>query len=330
MDDICREELERYREWNRSINNWPDLLAIDTETEGVKFYDRAFAATVCIGDNTFYFELPESNDEVSDLLCNVDTWVFHNAKFDLQKLLLEGIISREKLDEIQIHDTETIWHLLNPTDRKGLKYLSQKLLGDTNEEEEHLSRVRRKLKIKKDEGLHSLPREVVVPYAKMDADKTYRLYYRTWPILKMESDRMLDIYRREQELTLVLLDIEAHGIRIDEEGLQTSISYCVQRVEKLFDSLQRMSGFNFNPNSPYDVADVLKERGIELPSTRKEQLLKVQDDEFVCTFLDYRKHNKLLTAWLESLDEEIIMGIYHPSFQPHTRTGRMSSRSQSG
>ena len=74
------------------------MIAVDTETTGVGFYDEPFCATVTWrapeGElKSAYISLEDEDreegiDHIRAILGLVHTWVFHNAKFDLQKLAL--------------------------------------------------------------------------------------------------------------------------------------------------------------------------------------------------------------------------------------------------
>ena len=78
-----------------------DLVAVDTETTGVGWYDKAFMISVADANGSdVYDSRIMSNDEwiksmeiVSNTLHSCDKIVMHNAKFDMQKLIRLGINS---------------------------------------------------------------------------------------------------------------------------------------------------------------------------------------------------------------------------------------------
>ena len=71
-------------------------LAVDTETTGVAFFDIPVIVTTAESDvdgvHTEFYTLPDDTQEVRDRIAHTDELVFHNAKFDLQKLALAGIL----------------------------------------------------------------------------------------------------------------------------------------------------------------------------------------------------------------------------------------------
>src|SRR5687767_5875605 len=100
-----------FREW---LSTAPEAVAVDTETHGVGFYDEAFCATIAWRDDrgvqSHYLEFDEDETGsghrfLSEILAETPKLVFHNAKFDLQKLILSGIISRDEITPSRIEDT---------------------------------------------------------------------------------------------------------------------------------------------------------------------------------------------------------------------------------
>lgn len=336
MPRLKRMELGRLAAW--TFDRWqedaPATIAIDTETEGVAFFDRPFCFTFTwrrpdgsLTDG--YIELDDENayPYVRDILNGSDTWLFHNAKFDLQKILLEGIVPRERFDQVTLHDTEAIWHLLNNTDRKGLKYLAEKHLGDPGlrEPEKQLARVRRKLGIKKDDGYFYLPREYVVRYAMADTNLTYRLAVLGLPPLQ-KQEKLHELYREEMKLTLALLDMEAAGLRLDVEYAQKMADDYGQRIMVTLGRIRELSGrAELNPASPKQLKEAFAERGVRLESTNEETLMNL-GDELAQEIMTFRTLTKMHKTYFVGLLHEHRDGIIHPNFRQHgARTGRMSS-----
>src|SRR5689334_1926940 len=111
------------------------FLAVDTETTGLGFFDTPFCVTLALRDDTgelrsTYKELPADKESVIGILSAADNLVFHNAKFDIQKLELVGIPVWEHKTAYQIHDTECLSHLLNEQRPKRLKSLAKELLRE--------------------------------------------------------------------------------------------------------------------------------------------------------------------------------------------------------
>jgi len=297
-------------------------LALDTETTGLGFWDTAFCVSEAFRDegelisNVYYLPHPEAIFVCKEL-------VFHNAKFDVQKLVLAGAI-KGPLDWTEIHDTECLSHLVNEQQPKALKRLAKELLGLDTDEQEVLRTARRKLKLKKADGYDALPREVLEPYARKDAEFTLLLFEHLWPLVEGDPD-LLRLYREEQELMGVLYDMEQQGLGVDIEYVNNHTKELAGSILELDLRLRDMSGDeNFNPNSPIQVKKVLAERGLDLESTNKN-VLKAVEDELVDILLQLRHDTKLYSSYFKPLQAEVREGILHPNHKQWGTKGRRFS-----
>lgn len=333
----------------------PSLVAFDTETTGLGFYDEPFGATVTwrrpTGElKSGYFELADdrAHAQLSTLLLASPILIGHNLKFDLQKAILAGLIDRPSVEEYEaLHDTATIYHLLDENGRKGLKELAVRVLGyddtirvqvksgknkgtwkEVPKEQHHLNAVRRKLKLTKDDGYHLLPRPVLIPYALRDTEFTLRLYERLWPELQRKGEDVLGWYATEIQLILDLLDMEAEGLELDMEYLDETTSQWGVRVMQLTQRIAELTGNpDFNANSQPQLMEALKARGLKVEDTQAKTLEQL-DDEFVRVLLDYRSAYKVYKTYLRSMQTDQRGGVLHPNFNPTgARTGRLSSGS---
>ena len=345
----------RFKDWQE---DQPDLIAFDTETTGLGFYDEPFAATLTWrrkdgSMRSAYLDL-ESDESgtrreiLRQMLVGTGRVVAHNLKFDAQKALLIGVLSPAELDALELHDTQTAYFLLDENSSKKLKDLAVRVLGynDTIEveiksgpnkgktklvpkEEHRLNAVRRKLGLKKDDGYHLLPREVLIPYALRDTEFTLGLYEALMPRLaKLNDPEVEQAYRDEIELQRVLLRMEADGFDLDVDYTQERASEYGVRVMEKWERLVTLVGdAEFNPNSPAQVKEAFARRGVHLENTRADTL-EVLDDELAEALLTYRDDFKTYNTYLRGLLREHSNGRVHPSFNPTgARTGRMSSSS---
>lgn len=348
MPRLKRMELGRFAQysydlWAASAHNAAQggqelPVALDTETEGVAFYDRPFCVTATWRSPTTgelldgYWELDEdmATEQVSVILNTSKTWILHNAKFDLQKLLLEDLCKREWLDQKTIHDTEAIFHLMHNVDRKGLKPLAAKYLGGEGRRvpEKRLASVRRRLGIKKEDGYLYLPREYVVPYAMSDTHLTYELFEYGLPRL---PDSLRPLYAAEQRLCLVLLDMEMAGMAIDVPYTKQKQSEYGSLVMSSLAAIRKITDMpELNPASPKQLTAAFAARGLHLESTDEDHLIPL-DDDLARLVMEFRKYSKLHKTYFTGLVNEQRNGIVHPNFRQHgARTGRMSSGTASG
>lgn len=332
----------------------PWEIAVDTETKGLGYYDEPFSGQVTWRrkDNTLYsgyFELeePEAKRQLRHILTHTATWLFHNAKFDLQKLLLAEIITEDDLTRAEIHDTQTQYALLDENGRKGLKDLAVRILKyddtirvpyadkrkkefpavyrEVSREKYLLDKAFRSMGLKKEDGYHLLPREVVVPYALKDTEFTLQLHEKLYPQILQKDLALQQLYRSEIQLQLVLLRMEADGFALDVPYVEDKASeYGVYVMEGLSDLADMAGDVEFNPNAPAQISKVLKKRGLKVENTQ-EATLKTLDDDFVTRLLQYRGVKKI-HDYLAAIQRERRGALIHPNFNPtQARTGRMSS-----
>jgi hypothetical protein len=361
MPRIREHRHERWTRWflQRVVTDLPSVIAIDTETTGVAWTDVPFCATLTYRapDGQLvsgYVDLEsdgweERRDLLREILMWVPAWVFHNAKFDLAKL--DQIAALPALDKVTIEDTQPLAALLDENRRLALKVLAVEELGieDTVEvevksgpnkgktklvprEQHHLNAVRRKLKLKKEDGYHLLPREVLIPYAIRDTELTLLLYEKLRPRLPADLE---EVYAEEIELTSVLRRMEANGVGVDVGYLSTTLEEYGAKVMELWMTLVDITRKpDFNPNSVPQLKAAFKLFGVTLDSTDKaamrDLLANTKIDpsarELAETLHEYREAEKVYTTYLRSLADEQRDGVWHPWFNSiGPRTGRMSS-----
>ncbi len=341
--------------FDRWKEDGPKAIAVDTETYGVVWYHRPFCVTVSwrtsSGVQNHYFELAQvDEDELRQIkgmlhymLVVTPTLVFHNPKFDLQKLILERIMLRNEITADRIEDSEAAYHLLDEHGTKSLKHLAKEFLGENTDETKRLRQVKRKLKITKKDGYDQVPREVLIPYAVKDSEFTLRL----WEMFKPElKDELLDLYYKEMELCLVLLDMEAQGYAADLDYTKRTAKeyarYILQQELIIEDvtglkvwypekSGQKTPEGCLNPNAWQQTLPIIQGRKIMVKSTADEVLAPYKDDKFVGALLELRRLKKLYGTYLLAIIEETKDGIIHPNFRQHgAKTGRMSSGAADG
>lgn len=304
------------------------IIAIDTETTGVGWHDDAFMISIATREGSHVYdkrickhdEWEDTIKYVHHLLAEADKIIMHNAKFDIQKLCRLGLPTSLFADKFE--DTQAIAHLLDEHQSTSLKYLARTILGEDTDEDEVLKVWRRKNKLKKEDGYEPIPNEILAPYAAKDAEFTLRLYETLWPRL---SEDLRPLYELEKNLTLVLLGVEARGMKIDKQYVTTKRKEYGDRIYKLKHCIGELVGPEFNPQSHQQVLHALSERGFVVSSTSKDALKEV-DDELAGLILELREANKIKSTYFDALQDEVKDSILHPNFRQHgTRTGRMSS-----
>lgn len=264
--------------------------------------------------------------------------MFHNAKFDLQKLILAGVVERDRLSAERIIDTECLAQLLDEHREKKLKTLARDLLGLSTNEAAAIAKVKRKLKLTKKDGYDKLPRNVLIPYALKDADYTLRLFHHLWPLVQ-KDEQLTRLFASEMQLLLVMLDVESHGMRIDLEYLERTTREVRTELLRHQASISKLTGLKvwypekqgqktpegcINVNAHQQILDALRRRRLKVSDTRNETLVGV-DDPLPKAILALRSDKKLLD-YLLAMDRERRGDIIHPNFKLfEPKTGRMSS-----
>ena len=143
---------------------------------------------------------------------------------------------------------------------------------------------------------------------------------------------------REMEipLALVLADMELVGFAVDREGIRRFGAELGERIDQLTAAIAETVGYEFNLNSPKQLAKALFE-DLGLPAKKKTKSGYSTNAEVleslrhahpvVGMILDYRTLSKLKSTYCDGLEKEIAEdGRIHTSFnQTETRTGRISS-----
>lgn len=161
---------------------------------------------------------------------------------------------------------------------------------------------------------------------------------------KLKQENLVQVAKLEFAATRVVAEMELRGIRIDiprwkeiiknleikrdsyADKFQEAIRpYYNKRTEDLFGNSVDM----MNMNSQAQLMDLFNNRlGLDLPSTG-EGILQTVDHPVVKILRDYRKYEKLISAFGDSLLEQVnpVTNRLHPDFnQMGTATGRFSCR----
>ncbi len=120
--------------WERWIMEKPTVLAFDSETTGLTYYDTPFCFTVAWPDiygavEGHYFEVDrfDSRQMLQEMFAHAKVLVGHNLKFDMIRAQQAGIVT--DWSQYDLHDTEGMSHLDDEHRPKGLKDLAVELLG---------------------------------------------------------------------------------------------------------------------------------------------------------------------------------------------------------
>jgi len=250
-----------------------------------------------------------------------------NIKYDLIVLKWEGV----DLSGIYF-DSMVASYVLNPSkmnhnlDDIALEYLNHRTVPFR----ELIGKGKRATTIDKVEV------ERVIPYASSDAD----IALRAAKIMERElGEKGLDklFYEVEMPLVEVLAEMEMNGVVIDVDYIATLSRDFSLRLRELEKEIYKLSGQEFNINSPRQLSFILFEK-LNLPvisrtktgaSTSEEVLLQLAEKhKLPQLIIEYRELQKLKSTYLDALPQMVNpeTGRLHTSFnQTVTATGRLSS-----
>jgi len=161
------------------------------------------------------------------------------------------------------------------------------------------------------------------------------------PVLRAEIEKqgLAKIYETiDLPLAPVLARMEAAGVRVDPKELDKISAKMQHEISALEKSIYKLAGFEFNPNSPQQLAEVLFDKlNLQPPRRSRAKARSTAADvleelalvhELPKKVLDYRELAKLKSTYADVLPRLIhpASGRLHTRFsQTGTATGRLSS-----
>jgi DNA polymerase-1 len=251
----------------------------------------------------------------------------HNAKYDMLLLARYGI-SIQGL----AFDSMLGAYLTNPGQRGlGLKEQTFQRLGIVMTPiTDLIGRGSKAL------SMSQVPVRIAADYAGADADMTLRLVAPISEELKKHG--LWDLYTRvENPLLPVLMQMEMHGVALDEAFLRELEITLKDKLETLVQEIYGSLGHEFNINSPKQLGDILFGE-LKLPSGKKTKTgYSVSADvieglrgqhPMVDYLLGYRQLSKLKSTYVDALLSlmDTTTGRIHTSYnQTVASSGRLSS-----
>lgn len=254
--------------------------------------------------------------------------VGQNLKYDLHILASHGISVAGPF-----FDTMVAHHLLQPEGRHGLDSMAEHYLAYKPIPISDLIGTGRQMK-----SMAAVPLSQLAEYACEDADVTWQLYERFAPALQEEGVERL-FAEVEMPLLPILVEMERAGVAIDCEALGKTAQTWQARLGELAEEAYRLSGSQFNLDSPKQLGEVLFTKMQLAKSPRKTRTGQYATSEAVLRQLEgrhpiievirhYRTLKKLLSTYAEALPELVSAqtGCLHTHFHQHiVSSGRLSS-----
>lgn len=252
--------------------------------------------------------------------------VCQNGKYDIAVLRTIGMEVKNFY-----FDTMLASYVLDPDQKHGMDFLSEKYLGHTPIPITTLIGDKKDATKIFDADLNELAK-----YSSEDADITLRLYNIFDETLKKEKLEKL-AHDIEFALVPVLEDMERTGVKLDKKGLKEFSDKLGILTTDYTKIIQDHAGEEFNVNSTKQLQVVLFET-LNLPTTKKTKTGFSTDASsletlkghhpIIETILDYRQTAKLKSTYADALPNLIDQntGRIHTTYnQTVASTGRLSS-----
>lgn len=326
----------------------PYRLAIDTETDGLNWYDgkRPFIATVSDYDRDFLFKMddPVQVAALRDAILKADEWIFHNAAFDIHHLVTVGVVSMDEVfsDSRIVHDTDLLARCVLGADNGpfGLKHLATELVDPAAATAEDavlelmvsMGLIKKVDQKKKPDGAYykvwlSYPDPLEL-YALMDTRYTYDLFH---ILMDRATEQDLQVYDLERRAMPVVIKMEHRGVRLDQPVVERlSTEYTAEVATQQAFLANAADNPDFNPDSNQQIADLLLSKGVPLTATTdtgdlrvdKWALERFKGHPVVDMVLAERTNSKFLSTYIGPM---VGRDTVHANvWQIGARTGRMS------
>ncbi|MDI9337909.1 MAG: DNA polymerase I [Alphaproteobacteria bacterium] len=256
-------------------------------------------------------------------------WIGQNLKYDFLVLRNYGIFI-----ENNYFDTMVAHYVIQPEGKHNMDLMSEQHLGYSP-----ISITSLIGKKGKNQGcLLDVPLVEVADYSAEDADITFQLKHALNPLLVSNNVNQV-FYDIDNPLVHVLVDMEDHGIKIDQVFLANYAKDIEREAIEIEKNVITEAGINFNLSSPKQVGEVLfqklqidnggKKTKTGQLATGEEVLIKLAKHyPIVQNILDYRELSKLLSTYILALPEMInpkTQRVHTSYSQTVAVTGRLSS-----
>lgn len=339
-------------------------VACDTETSGFDFtrQDIVGLSFSWGAEHSFYVPVRHETGEkqlkprdvfesLKEVFGRRDlTTIWHNAKFDLHFLWKEGVLPAGV-----VHDTLLLHKLLDENSSAALKSIAQEEIDpeanmwEAMVEEFRTKKGREKIPaptpenpkrklMRKKANVHygMVPLDIMTPYAASDTHYTWQIFKDKFLQVAGDSD-LKELYIMESQLLFVLLDMEHHGVWIDQEYLRAKAPELEAEIAKHKEViLEKLGNPDCKIDSNKELAQQLISMGIKwrkktpsgAPSLDVEVMEQLATTHDVCKdILDYRSAKKLKSTYIDNISSKVspLDGHLHCSYNQNVVTGRMSS-----
>ena len=305
------------------------VIALDIESAG-DIDNDTFAAgrilSIALWNGKFGVVIPEELAETNKAaetikrLCDTCIVVCHNGTFDMPYL------SKRLGINVYHHEDTLLMHFVldNLAGEHGLKPLARRWLRAEDWDSDAKSY------LKGGAYFENIPREKLYEYNLADVVWTFKLYEYFLPMLK--NSGKYDYYRYRMQVTKVLNDVQMNGVAVSLNALDELEEKYKRQCDENLVVLRQHAGEDFNPQSPKQIKDYFKSKGVSSPSFDSDHLKKLRregkETEFIDALLAYRYAAKVIGSFIANVRRKVGEdGRIHPYYLPHgAKTGRLSAK----
>lgn len=305
------------------------VIALDIESAG-DIDEDTFAAgrilSIALWNGKFGVVIPEElaeTEQAADLikrLCDTCIVICHNGTFDMPYL------SKRLGIHVYHHEDTLLMHFVldNLAGEHGLKPLARRWLRAEDWDSDAKSY------LKGGAYFENIPREKLYEYNLADVVWTFKLYEYFLPMLK--NSGKYDYYRYRMQVTKVLNDVQMNGVAVSLDALDELEEKYKRQCDENLVVLRQHAGEDFNPQSPKQIKDYFKSKGVSSPSFDSDHLKKLrregEETEFIDALLAYRYAAKVIGSFIANVRRKVGEdGRIHPYYLPHgAKTGRLSAK----
>lgn len=341
---VKRSELKRWVDYFSE----PRAYGLDTETYGLRFGDKLFSIILSSNEYNCYFNYkhypeidPEYHlDDPADLKPIFDnpesTWYIANAKYDMQRLWLEGL----ELAGV-IHCTEAAERLIVPPNKTlkiGLDGCAKRRgWGKDDRVEKWITdnkassrrHIRGKQSYQTIKHFNLVPFGLISEYGCADGELVRKIGEAQLLEVPAESRSLLI---NERRLTKTCAKMERTGIRVDEDYVEKALAHELSQIEIIKKEFKELTGRDYK-DSPKLFYEIVSEDNIEVqktdkgnPSFSKANLAYV-NHPITDLIRRLRRSDKYSGTYYSSFLHYSDNGVIHPDMrQAGTVTGRFSYR----
>lgn len=322
-------------------------IVLDYETTGLVPYDGARPFIVGMEDEVGNVILTRPGElkwnKVFKQIVASDTIekICHSAKFEIKMSKHMGIIPKGKF-----HDTMALAVLVNEYQPLNLDGLSIKYFKDYSKDaiKTWLKENKRAFikEYDREPNYSDVPKETLMKYLEGDLDKTLKLFWLFYPIIK-ENKKLNAIYDMETDLAYDIVEMEDRGVNIDVDKCKRLIAELRPEQKKLAQEIYDEVGFKFNLASPKQLGQIFKQLQIDTGEITKGGMPKTSYDlikdliythPFIMKFVIWRTIQKMVSTYLIPFTQQQYGNTVHPNFWQYGKTkaivtGRFSSTNPS-